>query len=43
MFFLADFGNNTYLCTQTAVKTAAKLQVFIKIAKKFRKFIPYLL
>ena len=40
MLFLANIGNNAYLCTRIAVKTAAKLQVFINISKRFRNFIP---
>ena len=40
MLFLANIGNNTYLCIRIAVKTAAKLQLIIILAKKNGSFIP---
>ncbi len=40
MFFLANIGDNTYLCTRIAVKTTAKLQLIIISAKKNNGFIP---
>ena len=40
MLFLANIGNNTYLCIRIAVKTAAKLQLIIILTKKNGSFIP---
>ena len=40
MLFLANIGNNTYLCIRSAVKTAAKLQLIIISTKENYGFIP---
>ena len=42
MLFLANIGNNAYLCTRIAVKTAAKLQLIIISTKNSENFIPIL-